>query len=115
MYEWTDKIKIEQDKKVLEIKDLLCKIHDKDVRFDLGINYFDKNIFVARENNYNFIKWFQAGVKRFGLEDYFTFKTLDLTSFAKKNSWRNTVNCICIKDDFPLDEIKVLLKLQGYI
>ena len=115
MYEWTDKIKIEQDKKVLEIKDLLCKIHDKDVRFDLGINYFDKNIFVARENNYNFIKWFQAGVKRFGLEDYFTFKTLDLTSFAKKNSWRNTVNCICIQDDFPLDEIKVLLKLQGYI
>lgn len=115
MYEWTDKIKIEHDKKVLEIKDLLCKIHDENVRFDLDINYFDKNTFVSRGNNYNFIKWFQTGVKRFGLEDYFTFKTLDLTSFTKKNSWRNAINCICIRDDFPLDEIKVLLKLQNYI
>lgn len=112
MCEWTDKIKIEQDKRTLEINDLLCKIHDENGYDYLDIHPFDKNIFISHENNNNYIKWFKTGVKKFGLEEYFTFETLNT---VLSNSLSNTVYCICIEDDFPIDEIKTLLKLQGYL
>lgn len=117
MYELKDKIKIDKDKKIQDILEILSKLRDKNkYKWDLKFNYFNDNIFIPKDNNDNYIKWLNEGIQLFGLEQYFEFKIMNFTDFKKNRySGYNNLMCVYVKNNFPIEDIKTLFKLRGYL
>ena len=111
-------VKLKQDKneKIIKIIDILKKIHTNEIGYDIDLRWFSENIFLFKENNINYLKWLRNGIKLYNLEDYFIFETLQISNLRNKKDnyrYRDNIYCVQVKDDFPYDNVNILLKLMN--
>lgn len=116
MYELNGKIKQDKNEKIIKIIDILKKIHTNEIGYDIDLRWFSENIFLFKENNINYLKWLRNGIKLYNLEDYFIFDTLQISNLRNKKDnyrYRDNIYCVQVKDDFPYDNVNILLKLMN--